>query len=327
MARKNKKYKYSVPSILGALVIFLGLGAAILLRPHSSINNVTGDTLGAFSDMSGAAWAEPAVDTLAALGITTGCGGGKYCPADNLSRDQAAVFILKSKHGGSYVPPSVSASRYSDVPPSHWAISWIEQLTNEGITTGCGGGKYCPSDPITRAQIAVMLLKAVNGNSYTPSAATGVFSDVPTSHWAANWIEALSKSGVTSGCATNPARFCPDNSVNRAEMAVFLVKAFKLVFVAPSPSPSPSFLPSPSPSIMPSPSPRPSLLPSPSAAAMSLLESFSVSSPCGPTSYKSIVFRCTGGVLEAIASNSCTDGVTALKKAVIVCINNGVISK
>jgi S-layer homology domain len=52
-----------------------------------------------------------------------------------------------------------------------------------------------------------------------------VFSDVPVGYWARPWIEALFRSGVTAGCGTNFAAFCPDSPVTREQMAVFLLKA------------------------------------------------------------------------------------------------------
>jgi hypothetical protein len=62
-------------------------------------------------------------------------------------------------------------------------------------------------------------------------AAPGVasFNDVPTSHWAFQQIEALKKSGITTGCVANVS-FCPDNTMTRAEMAVFLARALGLSY-------------------------------------------------------------------------------------------------
>jgi hypothetical protein len=45
------------------------------------------------------------------------------------------------------------------VPTSYWAAPWIEQLYTEGITGGCGGGNYCPDQPVTRAQMAIFLVR------------------------------------------------------------------------------------------------------------------------------------------------------------------------
>ena len=75
-----------------------------------------------------------------------------------MTRAQIAVFLLKSKHGSGYVPPAC-AGIFGDVPcPSQFA-NWIEELANEGITGGCGGGDYCPNNPNTRGQMAVFLTK------------------------------------------------------------------------------------------------------------------------------------------------------------------------
>jgi hypothetical protein len=73
-----------------------------------------------------------------------------------------AVFLLRAKHGSSYNPPPATGTMFNDVSASHWAADWIEQLANEGITSGCGGGNYCPADPATRAQMAVFLVRTFN---------------------------------------------------------------------------------------------------------------------------------------------------------------------
>jgi hypothetical protein len=74
-----------------------------------------------------------------------------------------AVFLLRSKHGSDYSPPAVgSGTGFSDVPAAHWAAAWIKQLVAEGITSGCGTGTYCPEAPVTRAQMAVFLVKTFN---------------------------------------------------------------------------------------------------------------------------------------------------------------------
>jgi hypothetical protein len=56
-----------------------------------------------------------------------------------------------------------------------------------------------------------------------------VFADVACpGDFAVDWIEQLYAEQVTSGCLTNPLRYCPDNPNSRGEMAVFLVKTFSL---------------------------------------------------------------------------------------------------
>lgn len=98
----------------------------------------------------------------------------------------------------------------------------------EGITGGCdtNPARYCPDDTVTRAQMAVFLLRAKH---IEPGPATGaVFADVPKDNLFARWIERLALEGITGGCDTNPARYCPDDPVTRGQMAVFLVRTFNL---------------------------------------------------------------------------------------------------
>ena len=111
-----------------------------------------------FGDITGH-WAEDWIEALKADGITGGCGSGNYCPDAPVTRAQMAIFLLRSKHGVAYNPPSATGSVFGDVPAGYWAADWIERLATEGITAGCGSGNYCPENPVTRAQMAVFLVK------------------------------------------------------------------------------------------------------------------------------------------------------------------------
>ncbi|MGE5415013.1 MAG: FG-GAP-like repeat-containing protein [Syntrophomonadaceae bacterium] len=163
--------------------------------------------------------------TIATAGITSGCGGADYCPTSLVTRAQMAVFLLKSEHGSSYVPPACTGV-FADVTcPSPFA-DWIERLAAEGVTAGCGGGDYCPDASITRAQMAVFLLKTKQGSSYFPPPAVGIFGDVPPGSFAADWIEDLYNRGIAGGCSASPLLYCPGNAVNRGQMAAFLVNTF-----------------------------------------------------------------------------------------------------
>jgi hypothetical protein len=168
-----------------------------------------------------------AIHRVAADGVSAGCGAGDFCPTAPVSRAQMAVFLLKAKHGATYVPPPASGSVFADVPASAFAAAWIEQAEAEGISAGCGGGDFCPAASVTRAQMAVFLLKASQGSSYVPPPATGtVFTDVPVSAFAASWIEDIAARGITAGCGSG--YFCPTSVATRGQMAVFLVATFSL---------------------------------------------------------------------------------------------------
>ena len=166
------------------------------------------------------------VESLARNEITEGCGSENYCPEASVTRAQMAVLILKSKHGSGYVPPPATGTVFTDVPAGAFAAAWIERLAAEGVTTGCGNGKYCPGQPVTRKQMAVFLVKATHNPGYVPPPAVGLFNDVPPGNPFARWIEKLAQQGVTAGCGGG--NFCPDPANTRGQIAAFLVKAFNL---------------------------------------------------------------------------------------------------
>jgi len=143
-----------------------------------------------------------------------------------------AVFLLKAKHGRGYRPPPCTGV-FGDVPcPGGFAVDWIEQFAAEGITAGCGGGNFCPGRAVSRAEMAVFLLKAKYGSGYQPPPCTGVFGDVPCPDgFAVNWIEELAAEGVTAGCGGG--NYCPRNPVLRVSMAIFLTKNFDLLLYGP----------------------------------------------------------------------------------------------
>jgi len=185
---------------------------------------------GSFADVPAAHPFYAGVETLFHHGVTAGCGTGSYCPGEAVRRDQMAVFLLKSVRGGLYVPPSCNGI-FVDVPcPSPFA-KWVEKLFVDGITAGCGEASYCPSAAVTRAQMAVFLLKAEHGSDYSPPSCNGLFDDVPCPGPFADWIEQLFDEAITAGCGGE--NYCPDEPANRGQMAVFLTRTFGLKLYGP----------------------------------------------------------------------------------------------
>ena len=229
-----RAYRYSSTNLAAIVheadLAITGSGITTAFPPNSITLLVipSGDApQSTFADVPTAYWAWQYIERLYNAGITGGCAANPmmYCPEDTVTRAQMSVFLERGKHGSSYNPPPTTGI-FTDVPTSHWAAKWIEQLSRDGITGGCNTGLYCPEDSVTRAQMAVFLLKAEHGSSYGPPAATGIFTDVPSSYWAAKWIEQLSREGITGGCGTGI--YCPEDPVTRAQMAIFLVKTFNL---------------------------------------------------------------------------------------------------
>jgi len=122
----------------------------------SSLGNTPAQCTGRFADVPSGHPFCGFVENLAADGITAGCSLANFCPDAPVTRGQMAVFIeaaLGNSAGG-------CTSQFADVPVGHPFCGFIERLANEGITGGCGGGNFCPNDPVTRAQMAVFLVAA-----------------------------------------------------------------------------------------------------------------------------------------------------------------------
>ena len=110
-----------------------------------------------FADVPPASPYYPFIDRIAALGITAGCGGGNYCPSASVTREQMAVFLVRALGEST---PAPASQRFADVPPTSIYYPFIDRIAALGITAGCGGGNYCPANPVTRAQMAVFLVRA-----------------------------------------------------------------------------------------------------------------------------------------------------------------------
>jgi hypothetical protein len=172
------------------------------------------------------------IETLFHAGVTQGCGGTNYCPDGSTTREQMAVFLLRAREGEGFTPPACTTAPFPDVPCSSPFAPWVQELVARGITAGCGGGLYCPTDPVTREQMAVFLLKTREGAAFTPpGCTTATFTDVPCSSPFAPWVQELVARGITAGCAAG--LYCPTDPVTRAQMAVFLTKTFGLTLYGP----------------------------------------------------------------------------------------------
>jgi hypothetical protein len=189
---------------------------------------------GTFGDVAPGSSFASWIEALAASGITSGCSTTPplFCPDASVTRAQMAAFLVRGMaYPGSVQPGAASGLVFADVSALNPLGWWIERLFALGVTAGCAGSplRYCPDEPVTRAQMAALLLRARHGGGYVPPAPTlQTFADVPLTHPFAAWIYRLAAEGVTTGCATAPSRYCPDSPVTRAEMAVFLVRAFDL---------------------------------------------------------------------------------------------------
>jgi len=102
---------------------------------------------------------ESNIDLLAGAGVTLGCGAGLFCPDDPVTRGQMASFIARAFH---YDVASASSDYFTDDDGSTHEAN-INLLFEAGVTQGCSAGptSFCPNDPVTRAQMASFLARAL----------------------------------------------------------------------------------------------------------------------------------------------------------------------
>jgi hypothetical protein len=164
-----------------------------------------------YADIESSAFVEE-IMWLTLSGITSGCAPDRFCPTQPVTREQMASFLVRALD----LAPS-AVDRFTDDEAS-FHESDINALAASGITGGCATGRFCPTQPVTREQMASFLVRALD---LAPSALDR-FSDDETSVHEPD-INALAASGITGGCSTT--RFCPAGLVTREQMAAFLYRA------------------------------------------------------------------------------------------------------
>ena len=155
----------------------------------------------------------------------TACGTRLFCPRQPLERWTLAVWLVRVIDGRN--PANPPDAGFADIEPDTWWLPYVNRLAQLQITLGCATEplRFCPQDTVTRAQMASFLNRAFDLAAVTEAGTEPAgFADTGgNTHQAA--IDTLYASGITTGCATQPIRFCPRNPVTRAQMASFLNRA------------------------------------------------------------------------------------------------------
>lgn len=94
------------------------------------------------------------------LGYTNGCSDTGFCPGDYATREQIAVFLIRLRLGPGVEFEFPAGAIFPDVPDANIFFRWIQKLSELQITGGCGGGNYCPKNKVTRAQMALFIIRA-----------------------------------------------------------------------------------------------------------------------------------------------------------------------
>jgi hypothetical protein len=181
-------------------------------RAGAGRTSSTASTVHAATDIASSKFAAD-IDWLYAAGLTVGCSPSRFCPDGKVTRGQMASFLARALK-----LPATSTDYFDDdTGLSHEAN--INRIAEAGVTVGCGGGRYCPTGLVTRAQMASFLARALD---LPPTKTDHFWDDNGLSHEPN--INRIAEAGVTYGCGDG--RYCPSGAVTRGQMAAFLHRAF-----------------------------------------------------------------------------------------------------
>lgn len=180
-----------------------------------------------FSDVPNSNLFSAAIYNLACNGVISGTGGGYYSPAANATRAQFARMVVLG-FGFSVTTPT--QQDFTDVPPSYWAYNYIGTAKAHNLIGGYSAAQcqavgavypcFLPNNPIIRAELTVLVVRAAGYTIVTPP--TPTYWDVPTSYFAYTAIETAHAKGVVNGYPDGG--FHPNISIRRDELAGILYK-------------------------------------------------------------------------------------------------------
>jgi len=170
------------------------------------------------------------------LGYLGGCDHDPpaFCPERPMTRAEAATLfgrVLVGSSAGLNLPEEQNFVDLSLSGDYNWAAPWIAALKENGYLSGCAREPFlfCPSVPISRVDIIVLMLRILYGPDFSPPSATGIFSDVSIRWEETKWIEVAYQLELLEPCKTTERmRFCPYGIISRGEAAVMVAHALGL---------------------------------------------------------------------------------------------------
>jgi hypothetical protein len=170
--------------------------------------------VGKFKDISTSNWVYPSVSKLAQDNLVVGYENSYFKPINKIRRSEVAGILAEAFD----LKMNNRSKHFSDVSTSHWAIGVVNAVYAEGIFQG-NGNQFGPDNYLTRAQMAAILVRAFDLNGSTSK----TFKDVPSTHWAHDYVKKLAASGITTGYSDGT--FKPEDTVTRAQFAAFIHRA------------------------------------------------------------------------------------------------------
>ncbi|WP_162248062.1 S-layer homology domain-containing protein [Angustibacter sp. Root456] len=185
---------------------------------------------GSYSDVPTEAFAGPAIDAMTKAGLIKGIDGSRFAPAATINRSELAVLLAKGLNLPS-APPAQPT--FTDVPTVNYAYAAIESVAQAGLMSGLSDGEFRPDKAVTRAQLAVTLVRALS--LPVDDTVTSPFVDVPDDSYSSLYVVAAVSAGLLR--PVDATHFDPTGGVSRAVAALLFTKGLGLPVPSTTSSP------------------------------------------------------------------------------------------
>lgn len=195
----------------------------VLLAAALLLGHFTASAAVFYTDVPPEHWAASDVAKAAECGLMEGYGNGVFGLGDGLTRASFVTMLGRMFNWEAATPETPS---FSDCPPGQWYYSAVETALKQSVVDA--GDKFRPDDDITRAEMAVMLVKALGYDTLAETAAgmDSPFTDVTRD---IGYINLAYDIGMTNGVPTGDGTFAflPDATATREESAAMLVRVYE----------------------------------------------------------------------------------------------------
>ncbi|UJF31894.1 glycoside hydrolase family 3 N-terminal domain-containing protein [Paenibacillus hexagrammi] len=176
-----------------------------------------------FNDTADAAWAEDAIEALAARGTVNGIGGGKFEPTGNVTRAQFIKMLIDTFD----LADATATAAFTDVQQGEWYTSAIASAQKLGIVNGKEDGTFGVNDNITREDMAVMVYRISQKLNLTLArgSQSAAFTDqAEIAAYAQAAVKEIQTAGIINGM--EDGSFAPKANASRAQAAVMIFRLF-----------------------------------------------------------------------------------------------------
>ncbi len=183
-----------------------------------------------FEDVPSSSWFYKSVREAYEQGLMLGVSDSEFKPGDTLTRGMFVTVLgrVAKINADSYR----GKSHFSDVAKGKWYEPYVAWAQEKEITSGVGGNKFAPDNPVTREQMATFIARYVKASGHTlPNAATPVsgFKDIDqVSSWAKEGLELMRVTGLIIG--DSKGNFNPKKTATRAEAATVFVRLYHALY-------------------------------------------------------------------------------------------------